>query len=198
MISRIKALLGRGPQRLDPSARARRSFNSQLSAWWRDAEAAADAAAIDRETVNRLRATMPPATRLDDDAERQEELMDGLDRLLPLSEGALPVLATQHRVIGTDACHAVLPASLASQTEAPGKLFVTSHRIVFAGAKVLAWPWHRVGRLVRLERGLAITVAGQPEAVYIICNTYGDAMVASRIGTLLMNHNRQSQITNHQ
>lgn len=150
-------------------------------AWWRDAEAAAaspSAAAIDR-----LRQEITAAASADE-RERREEFIEGLDRLAALSSnGDLPEVVTQHRVIGSDVCHFVAPVSLAGQSESSGKLFLTSRRIVFAGSGVQTWPWHRVREVVRLGRELAISVAGVPDPVHIQCNCYGDAMTAVRMAS---------------
>jgi hypothetical protein len=148
-------------------------------AWWRDAEAAA--VTPTPEIVDRLRGGLAAAAT-PDDRERREEFLDGLDRVLELSSnGGLPSLVTQHRVIGTDVCHFVVPVSLAAQLESSGKLFLTSQRIVFASHGVQSWPWHRVRGAVRLGRDLAITVAGVADPVHIQCNCYGDAMTALHI-----------------
>ena len=145
--------------------------------WWRDAGAAERAPAP--ATVADLRARMVSADRSADEAERQEEMLHGLERLRDLAlQSELPVLSTQHRVIGSAACHFVAPASLTGQIDSPGKLFVTSHALVFAGGRVLAWPWHRIRSIVREGRAVIVTIAGAPEAVHILCNSYGDAMTA--------------------
>lgn len=156
---------------------SRRSSRSNAEAeWWRDAEAAAAAPTTD--IVSRLRAGLATAVT-PDDQERRVEFLEGLDRVLELSSnGGLPALVTQHRVIGADVCHFVAPVSLAAQLESSGKLFLTSQRIVFASHGVQSWPWHRVRGAVRLGRDLAITVAGVAEPVHIQCNCYGDAMAA--------------------
>ena len=158
------------------------------AAWWRDAEAAATNPSA--ETIARLRREMSAATS-PDERERREEFVEGLDRVLELStNGGLPSLVTQHRVIGTDLCHFVAPVSLAGQVESSGKLFLTSHRIVFAGHGVQSWPWHRVRNVVRLERDLAIIVAGAADAVHIQCNCYGDALTALHMATDLAGRKR--------
>jgi hypothetical protein len=158
---------------------SKKSRSAAEVAWWRDAEAAAAAPAP--EIVDRLRAGLAAAAA-PDDRERREEFVDGLERVLELSaNGGLPALVTQHRVIGTDVCHFVSPASLAAQLESSGKLFLTSERIVFASHGVQSWPWHRVRGAVRLGRDLAVTIAGVAEPVHIQCNCYGDAMAALHI-----------------
>ena len=150
-------------------------------AWWRDAEQAAGSPSAD--VVERLRRDLSAAAS-PDERERREEFVDGLDRVLALStNGGLPQVVTQHRLIGSDVCHFVAPVSLAGQSESSGKLFLTSHRIVFAGHGVQSWPWHRVRGVVRLGRDLAISVAGVPEPVHILCNCYGDALTALHMAT---------------
>jgi hypothetical protein len=150
-------------------------------AWWRDAEVAVNSPSA--EAIGRLR--REPATAVSaDERERREEFLEGLDRIAALSSnGGLPEIVTQHRVIGTDVCHFVAPVSLAGQSESSGKLFLTSRRIVFAGTGVQAWPWHRVRGVVRLGRDLAISVAGMEDPVHIQCNCYGDAMAACHMAS---------------
>lgn len=156
----------------------RNSRSANDVAWWRDAEAAAAAPAAD--TIDRLQREM--GTGSPDELERREEFVDGLARLLELSSnGGFPRVETQHRVIGHDTCHFVSPASVAGQSEAAGKLFLTSQRIVFASQGVRAWPWHRVREVARLGRDLVLTVAGVEDPVQIQCNSYGDAMVAAHL-----------------
>ena len=113
-----------------------------------------------------------------DEAERQEEMVDGLRQLLAVAETPdLPVVVTQHRVIGTDACYFVAPVSLTGEVAAPGKLFVTANRLIFASGKVQAWPWHRVHEIVRAGRSIGVVLNGGSEGVRLQCNTYGDALV---------------------
>jgi hypothetical protein len=153
-------------------------------AWWRDAGAAERAPVP--ESVAALRARMVSPDRSPDEAERQEEMLDGLERLRDFALSVeLPVLATQHRVIGHASCHFVAPASLSGQIDSPGKLFVTSQSLVFAGGRVLTWPWHRVRSIVRDGRAIIVTIAGAEDAVHIVCNTYGDAMAARYLAARL-------------
>lgn len=155
------------------------------TAWWHEANAAADA--VSAEAIATLRARLSGAGRSADDLERQEEMLEGLEQLLASRSEPVPVVHTQHRVIGEDVCHFVAPATLSAEVDAPGKIFVTSRRLIFAGGRVQAWPWHRVRRLVRLERALVVAIAGGPDAVHLTCNTYGDALVAAS----LANHVRR-------
>jgi len=147
--------------------------------WWRDAQAAADSVTTD--AVRALRQSMAASAQSPDEAERQEEMIDGLEHLLTLAGGPLPVLDTQHRVIGTDVCHLAIPCGLVGDTETPGKLFLTSARLVFSGGRVQAWPWHRVRQIARAERALFVTTAGAGDEIQINCNSYGDALAAVHV-----------------
>lgn len=154
------------------------------TAWWADANQAALAPAPD--IIARLRAEA--ATAEDpDERERADEMIEGLARLQELAaHPALPALATQHRVIGADVCHFTTPASLAGQHDTPGKLFVTSARLVFAGPRVQAWPWHRITRVVRRERELLVAMTGAADPPVILCNSYGDALVVAYFAARLI------------
>ena len=141
-------------------------------------DANAAATAITPEAIERLRARLSATGVSRDDVERQEEMVDGLQQLLDAASGPVPVVDTQHRVIGADVCHLAVPATLAGEVDTPGKLFVTSARLIFAGGRVQAWPWHRVRQLVRVERSLAVSVSGAADGIHLTCNSYGDALVA--------------------
>jgi len=147
-----------------------------VAGWWRNAQAAADSPSAD--AIRALRQSMVTSAQSPDEAERQEEMIDGLEQLLALAGGALPILETQHRVIGADVCHLAVPCGLAGGVETPGKLFLTSARLIFSGGRVQAWPWHRVRQVVRAERALLFAIAGVPDEIQINCNTYGDALAA--------------------
>ena len=159
-----------------------RAADAQASAWW----AAADAMA-ERPDAHALAALEAQATADSvDETEQREEMLDGLRQLLELAAaGQTPVLETQHRVIGADVCHFVAPVTLVQDIGMPGKLFLTSNRLVFAGGRVQAWPWHRLRDMTRRGRDLFITLTGGPIVVRLQCNTYGDAMTARHIATRL-------------
>ncbi len=145
------------------------------SDWWRDATSASKDPQSDR--IATLRTRVVDAAINPDIAESQEEMLDGLERLLVLAQrAALPVVPTQHRVIGQSPCHFLAPASLIDQIDASGKLFVTADRLVFAAGQVQQWPWHTVTALSRTDRDLIVGVRGRPDAVRLRLNTYGDAL----------------------
>src|SRR5687767_5877660 len=81
------------------------------SAWWREANALAESP--DAGRIATLRAQIADAVKAPDAAELQEEMIEGLERLLALAQQTvLPVIATQHRVIGNELCHFIAPVSL--------------------------------------------------------------------------------------
>ena len=113
------------------------------------------------------------------------EMLDGLEQLTSLAGRDPAVVQTQHRVIGSDVCHMVAPACLVGLTDHPGKLFLTSRRLIHVGDTVRAWPWHRIGGVDRTERALEITILGATDTINLICNTYGDAMAAAHLARRL-------------
>jgi hypothetical protein len=151
-------------------------------AWWREADALAespDAAAIERL------AGRPAGVSLDE-TEMMEEMIEGLRQVLAIASAAsLPAVVTQHRVIGADACHLVAPATLLADAATPGKLLLTSSRLIFAGAGVQNWPWHRLRQVERIDRNLIIGTGGDSGARFQ-CNSYGDAIAARYIARALM------------
>ncbi len=146
------------------------------SAWWREAGALAESP--DGSRIAALRAQITDAATAPDVSELQEEMIDGLERLLAFAaQQVLPVIETQHRVIGSERCHFIVPASLIEQVDASGKLFATAERLVFAAGTVRQWPWHAIAALKRVERDVVIDLRGRPAAARLRTNTYGDALL---------------------
>lgn len=153
------------------------------AAWWRDADALADAP--DAAAIAALRDQAPGGASLDD-VEQREEMIEGLEQLAALAAAAtLPSVDTQHRVIGADTCHLMTPATLAGEQPVPGKVFVTDRRLVFAGGRARSWAWHRVRDARRDGRVVTLILAGPAEAVSLHCNTYGDAIVIRHLARRL-------------
>ncbi len=154
----------------------------QVTLWWQDANAS-----LLRPTVAALEDLRPRIASLDqlDERERQEEMLHALERLCAMTEAsALPIIATQHRVIGSDECHFMAPVSAPDHGDASGKLFLTSHRIVFAGGASIAWPWHRVRRVTRHDRDVVFE-GGDSLTLRLRGNSYGDAAVATMVAERL-------------
>lgn len=152
-------------------------------AWWQQADAiageptAAGIAAL-RESI--------AADDSPDEADRQLEFLEGLQRLADLrATTTLPDIPTQHRVIASDRCHFIAPVSLVGPAGVAGKLFLTSHRAIFVGAAVVSWPWHRVRAIARQDRDLVLTIVGGVDLFVLRCNTYGDALEAGFLAEIL-------------
>ena len=165
--------------------RRRESAQPDVSEWWRTANALASAPTV--QGIHALKASIVSGDVVPDMAEAQDEMPEGLEALVALSQSDLPVLDTQHRVIGTDTCHYIAPASLIDQVDAGGKVFVTSARMIFASGTVLSWPWHQIATVQRQERDLLVDLKGRP-GVRLRLNTYEAALViAALVGRLTTN-----------
>jgi hypothetical protein len=154
----------------------------QVELWWGDANAAL--LHPTRAAIDDLRPRLASAEHVDE-RERQEEMLDAIEQVCALHiADALPVLDTQHRVIGADICHFMAPVSAPDHGDASGKLFLTSQRVIFAGGASIAWPWHRVRGAIRHERDVLFQ-GGDALALRLRCNTYGDAAAAAALAERL-------------
>ena len=157
-------------------------IDPQIELWWRDANASL--LRPTRAAVEDLQPRMALSTNVDE-RERQEEMLAALERLCEAADAdVLPVLDTQHRVIGTDICHFMAPVSAPDHGDAIGKLFLTSARVIFAGGASIAWPWHRVRHAARHDRDV-IFEAGDALTLRLRCNNYSDAAVAAALSQRL-------------
>ncbi len=156
--------------------------------WWQDAERAA--AEPSAEAIADLRRGLDPGAPLDE-PEQQAEMLDGLEQLLELSaQATLPVVTSQHRVIGADTCHFLAPVTLAGPDGVPGKLFLTSRRLVIVAGGVTARPWHGVRRLARAGRSLVVGAGDQ--LLEARCNAFGDALTAHHVASRLQAETRRT------
>ena len=162
--------------------RRREAPQPDVSGWWQTADALTGAPTADG--IAALKATVVDAAQAPDLAEAQIEMIDGLEALLQLTHSPIPVLETQHRVIGADTCHYMTPASLAGEVDAGGKVFVTSARIIFASGTVASWPWHQIARIQREQRDLILELKGRPGA-RLRLNTYEGALVIAALAKRL-------------
>jgi hypothetical protein len=158
---------------------------SPSAGWWHEADRLAEAPVADR--IDALAAALTGDTSLPlDEREQRDEMIEGLRHLLAVaSDSGLPTVETQHRVIGTDPCHFMTPVSLAGASGSPGKLFLTSRRLIIASASVTALPWHRVRHLTRAGRDLVAGVSAE-QLVHLQCNSYGDALIVRHLASRLM------------
>jgi hypothetical protein len=149
--------------------------------WWRDASEIAGAPTEAAIAALEQRATFDPI----EDADRQREMIAGLRQLAEIAASAdLPAVVTQHRVIGSDTCHFIGPASRVGGTDSSGKLFLTSTRLVLVTGAVASWPWHRVTSVARVDRDVIFSVSGG-DAVHVRLNTFGEALVVHHLAERL-------------
>jgi hypothetical protein len=156
-----------------------------LKAWrreWADAVKAPDAAALER--LRRALHTQPP---LADDIEIEEEMLEGLERLIALTAdlatGRLPHLETGHHIVGADACHFSAPVSMPEDAAQPtGRLLLTGTRAVFAGgARPTTLAWHAAAEVVQVDRDVLLIRSDRETAHRFRCNNYADALTAAAI-----------------
>jgi hypothetical protein len=156
-----------------------------LKAWrreWADAVRSPNTAALER-----LRTALHVHPPLADDVEIEEEMLEGLERLIALTtdlaRGQLPHLDTSHRIVGTDACHFSAPVSMPEDATQPtGRLLLTGTRAVFAGgARPTTLAWHAAAEVVQAERDLLLIRSDRETAYRFRCNNYGDALTAAAI-----------------
>jgi hypothetical protein len=152
--------------------------------WWLRADAlTSDPSA---QGIAALRQSMATVDDSPDEADRQGEFLEGLERLAALrATTTLPDIPTQHRVIASDRCHFIAPVSLVGPAGVAGKLFLTSNRAIFVGTSVVSWPWHRVRAIARHDRDLVLTIVGGADLFALRCNTYGDALEAGFLAEIL-------------
>jgi hypothetical protein len=167
-----------------------------LSAWrraWADAIRTPNAAALER-----LRGALHVQPPLGDDIELEEEMLEGLERLIALTvdlaEGRLPHLDTSHRIVGADACHFSAPVSMPDDPAQPtGRLLLTGSRAVFAGgARPKTVAWHAAREVVQADRDVLLVRSDLDSAYRFRCNTYGDALTAAAIARHLAARARET------
>jgi len=156
-----------------------------LNTWrreWEQTVASPNPAALER-----LRHALHVQPALSDDVEIEEEMLDGLERLVALTDdlagGRLPHLETTHRIVGTDACHFSAPVSMPDDVAQPtGRLLLTGTRAVFAGgARPTTLAWHAAAEVLRVERDVLLIRSDRETAYRFRCNNYGDALIAAAI-----------------
>lgn len=154
-----------------------------IDAWRADWIRAVAGPQPDASALGELRSRLdqlPP----EDDVEIEREMLDGLEQALALTaliaERGLPVIATGHRVVGTDTCHFTAPASMPDESSQPsGRLLLTSGRAIFAGSgRGVTVPWHALTRPAHAERDLVLIRTDRSTLYRFRCNSYGDALCA--------------------
>ena len=167
-----------------------------LNAWrreWLDAVRSPNTA-----TFERLRSALHVQPPLADDIEIEEEMLEGLERLIAvtadLAAGRLPDLETSHRIVGSDACHFSAPVSMPEDASQPtGRLLLTGTRAVFAGgARPTTLAWHAAADVWQADRDVLLIRSDRETAYRFRCNNYGDALTAAAIARHLAGRARGS------
>jgi hypothetical protein len=166
----------------------KRGERSPAARWrrrWEEAARARDAGALAE-----LRSSLASDASLGTDLEIEQEMLDGLERVIALAAeleaGRVPQVETSHRVVGRDVCHFSAPASLPDDhAQSSGRVLLTSTRAVFVGgAKLTAVPWHGVREVAQLQRDVLL-VRSSEDGIRLRFNTYGDAMEAAALASHL-------------
>lgn len=157
-----------------------------VAAWRQDWTKAAAQSPLTTDVVERLRLRLDQLSS-SDDFEIELEMLDALERAAALhaclAERGLPVVETGHRVVGTDTCHFLAPASIPDDPAQPsGRLLLTNARIIFAGgARTVTAPWHAMTRPTQTERDLVLVRVDASAIHRFRLNSYGDALCAAII-----------------
>jgi len=174
------------------AGRARQKRDPRLDAFHREVAAACDAA--DGAAVDHLLARREEVGLSEDEAAIEIEMLEGLREFLEFRAEAerdgLPVLDTQHRVLGADRCHFWTPAFPPDRVEAGGKLFFTGTRLVFLGGGVQATPWNAVSKISREGCDLVVVVPSRDQVLRFRCNAFGEAMRGQYVAEQLLAANR--------
>jgi len=137
----------------------------------------------DFAAAGKLRASLAVLASAACDVELEEEMLDALERVGRLTQnaGALPIVETQHRVIGHEPCHFTAPASMPSDPSQPsGRVLLTGTRSLFLGAgRTSTIAWHAVRHIARTERDVVLARADGSGAAHYRFNTFGDAAEAA-------------------
>lgn len=174
------------------AGRRRPKRDPRLDAFHQEVAAACDAA--DGSTLERLLARRVELGLGEDEAAIEIEMLEGLRDFVLFRAGVeregLPVLDTQHRVLGADRCHFWTAAFPPDRVESGGKLFLTGTRLVFLGGGVQAVPWHAVSTIGRDGRDLVFVVPSRDAVFRFRCNAFGEAMRGQYVAERLLAENR--------
>ncbi len=163
----------------------RKAEPDRWTAWWQEADRVALSASED--AIARLAEPLGDLAP-EDDVEPQEEMVEGLRALVALSARTeLPVVPSQHRVVGSDACHIIAPVTLTDGS--PAKLFLTSRRLVLVSGGVTTRHWPAAGRPSR--DGRRLTFGSGEGALVVQCNTFGEALSAQHVASRLSSGGRR-------
>lgn len=158
----------------DAGSRQRQAQVTRFRAEINDAGVRGDAALL-----SALAARPAELGLADEDVEMELELraawLDVLELAGSARLGDLPVLETNHRVVGADTCYFIAPAFAVDRPHEPGKVFLTDRRVMFVGSTVTSAGWGRVSRIDDVERDLVVVWAGASGLRRYRFNTLRDA-----------------------
>lgn len=132
--------------------------------------------------IEKLSAELTAIGLPDEDVEIEREMLDGLANLVQLqhtvARDGLPVIASGHRVLGTEACHFSVSCSMPDEPAEPsGRLMFTGARAIFVGGSAaVTIPWHAVATVVQQHRDLVIVRRDRELLYRFRCNVFTDAM----------------------
>ncbi len=162
---------------------------------WHDAWSRA-AANPDLLNLQDLRVRLDGLFATNDDLEIEREMLDGLAHVLQfaadVAEGGLPVIATGHRVVGSDVCHFTAPVSMPDDPSQPsGRLLLTNARAIFVGGpRGVTVPWHAVARSLHAGRDLILVRVDGATVYRFRCNSFDDVLRAAFIARQLAGRRR--------
>jgi hypothetical protein len=161
----------------------------RLGAWraaWQQVSDTPNAHEIEKLSAE-LRAIGLP----DDEVEIEREMLDALSSLVQLqaavATSGLPVLASGHRVLGTEACHFSASCSMPEEPSEPsGRLMFTGVRAIFVGGSAaVTVPWHAVANVMQQHRDLLLVRRDRELLYRFRCNVFTDAMSAAYLARTL-------------
>ena len=158
------------------------------------------AAEPEAATVASLSADLSGLALPEEEIEIEREMLEGLDQLLRLRAAlaveGLPVVATGHRVVGTETCHFSAPSSMPDDAAQPsGRLIFTSARAIFAGgARALTLPWHTVAEVVQQERDVILVRHDRETFHRFRCNVFADALCGGTLARTLARRPRTPRV----
>jgi hypothetical protein len=104
-----------------------------------------------------------------------------------IAREGLPAVETQHKAIGTDVCHLLVPATLVGRDgeDVSGKLLLTNRRLLFLGGHGLYLAWSSLQSVTPEARDLLVDTVHH-DLHRLRCNTHGDAASAAVLAGALM------------
>ena len=166
-------------------ARDGRKRATPLDGWRTDWAAAV--AAEDGDRIAVLRSSLAALGLDEDDLEIEMEMIEGLSELSAVASrlraGELPVVDTGHRVVGTDTCHFIAPASLPDDpSQSGGRVILTGPRAIFAGGgRATSIAWHSVADVLQTERDLLLVLHDRETAHRFRFNSFADALCGAAL-----------------